>query len=1021
MDHFLQHSDGDDLDKLIKKIEFENQNCVRLIQKESQHIEALEKEFMEGKSMITDLQEKISQVEDDTKQGQRQYTYNRDNCESLKKTLVVLKEHNVALDSQLTALNDSAQQERNGRTEILQHYKAIWEDYQGKYKIFPLALSLEEKQNCVSSLEKQLQEMESQIKHLHIQINEINKSTDDELKDLNKFIVNLAAVKLSTESMSCKIRQTVEARRQIQGQIQQETEAKKEREQQRLTVESAKENFSTSEICMPNSSPEDHIQPNVSQEHVKPLAATESVQSHGSPEHAEPSLSPVSIEPCVSPDHVEPCSDHTRPHLSPEQEQPSMDVEESEEDGSSVLISMFSEKQDDVSNGQDMQTNMKPSLQPTICHPLVVLPQHLSSSKSQTLPNQAHQRLDHLIQRQPQPGQQLSQQVQQRPHQEQVQQRPHQEQQQVQQQPCQEQQQVQQPFQIQNQPQQQVQQQPRQEQQRQQQPFQIQNQPQQQVQQQMFQVQKQPQHEQQQVQQQLQQIQPQQQLAQLQKQQHFQQMQHQQVKQQLSQMVPSITSGLNQISTPKQKPELKTSNYSRNVAPKAPSIHQMSAPKTQNFNTVTAPAALSTSQMSAPKIPSLKPMSSPRAPSINEVSAAKIPNLNQISSLSAPSIKHMPAPRTPNFNQISTNTSSTSQMSAPRPPNLNQISAPRASSINQMSAPRTPNLNQISAPKASSINQMSAPRTSNLNQISAPRASSINQMSAPRTPNLNPMSAPKASNINQMSSPQTPNSDKMLTPRTATNYQAPAEHLSQTSLTQRAPPQSQMILTQKGENVSTSTSSDDAVVYSSQPPETNMGQHCPQTPPSFKKGNDGMDISPFDFEKHQQKLKLLSKSPGPMSYSSRSMFSEKQNDTQDSIGSFLNPFIGEASNFFVEGNTGGFETGQPMTLFGSDKSNNLFGIGGTDSTEKHSSRGGESLMSLFGGGDQTSPNLEGQEQETSFSFNFGTDKGGDTLMSLFGGGVDNSSQNNNTKESSFSMNFGGGSNTSDSPRSFSLF
>ncbi|XP_021361060.1 transcriptional regulator DEF1-like isoform X2 [Mizuhopecten yessoensis] len=1024
MDHYLHHSDGDDLDKLINKFELENQNCVRLIQKESQHIEALEKDIREGKSIIIDLQEKTSQLDEDIKQGHRQYTCNRDNCESLKKTLVVLKEHDEALDRQLTALEESSQQDRNGRLEILKHYTDVWENYQGKYKMFPLAKSLEEKQKDVSSLEKRLQDMESQINHLHTQMNEINESTGDELKDLNKFIVSVAAVKLSTESMSCQIKQMMEARGQIKDQIRHEKEGRQEREAQMLAAVNAREEIIRSEASLIKSSPQDHIQPRMNQDHVEPKAnqghiqphgSPEPVQAHGRPEQAQPHLSPELVQPCASPEYVQPClsTEQAQPHPNPENVQPCMDIQESDGDGSSVLINMFSEKQDDVDTERDMETNVKSSLQSTICHPLMALPQNLSSLQScpQTLPHQSQQRQAYQGQRQPQQGQyqpQPVQQLQQQQQQQQVQRQQlqvHQQQrqsQQVQHQQVQEQ--------LQQEQQQHVQRQPLQVHQQQRQSQQVQQH--QQVQEQLQQVQRQPLqvHQQQRQSQQVQQHQ--------QVQEQLQQEQQQQVQGQSYPMAQPTASGLNHVSAP---------NFDQMSVPRAASINQMPALKTSNYNQIFEPRVTSISQMPAPKTPNLSRISMPAAPIINQMSAPRTPNFNQVSAPRAPSINQMSAPRTPNFNQVSApRAPSINQMSAPRTPNFNQVSAPRAPIINQMSAPRTPNFNQVSAPRAPSINQMSASRS--LNQKPSSRVSSISQMSAPRTPILDKISAQRAPSISQMSAPKTQNFGQML-------------------ISQRLPTQNQITLPQKElNNVSTSSSSlsGQAAVCSTQPTkatrQTDTVQHCPKTPPSSGMGHDAMDRSPFDFEKHQQNLKLLSKSPGPISYSTRTMFSENQDDPQGSVGSFLNPFIGEASNLFGERNTGGFETGQAMSLFGerntggfetgqamslfgNDKPNNLFGNEGTTSTGpgNQSGSGGESLMSLFGGGDQTSSNLGSQEQETSFSFNFGTDKGGDSLMSLFGGGSDNANQGNNTKETSFSMNFGGGSNTTDSPRGFSLF
>ncbi|XP_060078406.1 putative mediator of RNA polymerase II transcription subunit 26 [Ylistrum balloti] len=1002
MDHYLQYSDGDDLDKLIKKVEFENQTFVRLIHKECQHIEALEKEIGEGKTVLADLQEKISQLDDDTSQGQRQYTYNRENCESLKKTLVVLKEHDEALDRQLTALEESAQHERNGHKEILQHYNDVWEDYQGKYKMFPLAQSLEEKKSSVSSLEKQLQEMETQIKQLHVQIHEIKESTDDELKDLNKFVINLAAVKLSTESMSCKIRQTVEVRRQIQEKIRKKKESRQKTEEQ--IIKSVREDTNTSEPSMKESFAQDQVQLPASQNCVDPHANLGHDKPRGISQQDQLHLSSEPIQVCLISEQSQSCSE-TQPSFNTESLQPCMEIQESDEDGGSMLISMFSKKQDDVDTEKDMETNVNSSLRPTACHPLMVLPQNLSSSQSCPQPfQQGQQRHPHQKQQPPQqcillpPGKRQSQHMQQ--------------------------------------PLQQVQLQP--------QPLQKQ------LQQKQQQIHCQSQLEQQARQTQL----AQQKMLQTQKHQQFQhvQQQKQQVQQQAQQLVPQNASDLNQASLNydnmlalrpadiDQKSACQTPNYSQIVAPRAPSISQM--PTSRTLNRITAPAALTINQV-------------PAAPKFR----------NQVSAPRPPSIKHMSAPKAPTFNKISiTNVSTKSQ-----------ISAPRVSGITQMQMPKTPNWNSMSTPNASNIRPMSSPRTGSDN-ISTTRAPSSSQILAPKAQNGQIPSTQRVPTQNQTvlmqkepnnastsssssdaavvcspqlaqrprqpdSSPQLaqrprqPDSSPQLVQRprqpdsSPQLAQIPRQPDSSPQLAQRPrQPDSSPQLAQRPRQpgpspqlVQRPRQPDSPPQLVQRPDSSLQTELCPKTPPSAMPDHDEMGLSPFDFEKHQEKVKLLSKSPGPISFSSRTMFKETQNDPQDSVGDFLNPFMGEASNLFRERTADSFETGQPMSLFGNDKASSVFGDGGKNSIGNHSSCGGESLMMLFGGGDQTSPDVEGKEQETSFSLNFCTDKSGDSLMSLFGGGTDNSTQGNNTKETNFSINFGGGSNSPGSSRGFNLF
>ncbi|XP_067659066.1 uncharacterized protein [Haliotis asinina] len=188
-----------DLDRLIQSCEFENKQYVKLIEKENQQIEAYEREIEEKERETLKLEEAISQLDEDTKRAHKQFTLNRDNCESLRKTMVVLMEHEVALNRKLNCLIANGEDERLQHEGVVKHYEDIYADYMVKYKTFPLVKDLAMYQEEIATKEQILQATEDKINTLKRQIDEAQGGSEISFKNLNKFIIKLAEMKLDTE------------------------------------------------------------------------------------------------------------------------------------------------------------------------------------------------------------------------------------------------------------------------------------------------------------------------------------------------------------------------------------------------------------------------------------------------------------------------------------------------------------------------------------------------------------------------------------------------------------------------------------------------------------------------------------------------------------------------------------------------------------------------------------------------------------------------------------------------------
>ncbi|XP_046563023.1 uncharacterized protein LOC124271898 [Haliotis rubra] len=188
-----------DLDRLIQSCEFENKQYVKLIEKENQQTEAYEREIEERERETFKLEAAISQLDEDTKRAHKQFTLNRDNCESLRKTMVVLMEHEVALNRKLNCLIANGEDERLQHEGVVKHYEDIYADYMVKYKTFPLVKDLAVYREQIAAKEQILQATEDKINTLKRQIDEAQGGSEVSFKNLNKFIIKLAEMKLDTE------------------------------------------------------------------------------------------------------------------------------------------------------------------------------------------------------------------------------------------------------------------------------------------------------------------------------------------------------------------------------------------------------------------------------------------------------------------------------------------------------------------------------------------------------------------------------------------------------------------------------------------------------------------------------------------------------------------------------------------------------------------------------------------------------------------------------------------------------
>lgn len=237
-----------ELDNLIQSFEYENQQYVKLIEKETQHVEAIESDIHVRRGQADTLQNEIAQLDEDTKRAHKQFMHNRDNVENLKKTIPVLKDHEVALEKTLKSLIENGNQTRKERETMLQHYRDVWKDYEAKYKSFPLAQELEGKKQKVRILQTELNETEQRVRNLQQQIQDFNSNHDVDFRDMKKLIIKIAELKTGTSEVIRKIKHGYEEKKSIDEEIKQAKEKKLAQEEAtRLAQEKLNESMDLEE------------------------------------------------------------------------------------------------------------------------------------------------------------------------------------------------------------------------------------------------------------------------------------------------------------------------------------------------------------------------------------------------------------------------------------------------------------------------------------------------------------------------------------------------------------------------------------------------------------------------------------------------------------------------------------------------------------------------------------------------------------------------------------------------------
>ncbi|XP_072019641.1 uncharacterized protein [Amphiura filiformis] len=153
----------EELDHLIQDLYVANEEENRLIQKEKQHIQALEAEIQERQKLIQNHQKMTSQTDKDIKLAHQQFKNNRATCESLKSQHSVLQQHLNDLYKKQEGVNAKWIDKRADLSRRVDQYEGTWQTYQAKYEESELAIQLRDMESQVAlqleeAVEKQEQE-----------------------------------------------------------------------------------------------------------------------------------------------------------------------------------------------------------------------------------------------------------------------------------------------------------------------------------------------------------------------------------------------------------------------------------------------------------------------------------------------------------------------------------------------------------------------------------------------------------------------------------------------------------------------------------------------------------------------------------------------------------------------------------------------------------------------------------------------------------------------------------------------
>ncbi|XP_029196606.2 nucleoprotein TPR-like [Acropora millepora] len=214
------------IDELIQKAEFENNEQVKLIETEKQRYSALLRQLDQKTHQVEDLEKSTTQLDEEAKQLYKQFTQNREICESLKRTNSILQEHEEALQKKKENSFAKVHQSRLENQCVLTKYQAIWNRYKEQYERRENAKELERIKTSAKQENEQLEKIQLQVQQLRIDISsmEMEKKQIDEIKEAGfqsaiPVVIKLAHLHLETKSTTASLQEVISNRKSTEQEL----------------------------------------------------------------------------------------------------------------------------------------------------------------------------------------------------------------------------------------------------------------------------------------------------------------------------------------------------------------------------------------------------------------------------------------------------------------------------------------------------------------------------------------------------------------------------------------------------------------------------------------------------------------------------------------------------------------------------------------------------------------------------------------------------------------------------------
>ncbi|RUS75260.1 hypothetical protein EGW08_016975, partial [Elysia chlorotica] len=227
--------DSTELDRLIHNLEYENQQCVKMIEKNDQVISSLSSQIEHKVQEKIRLEEEISKFDDDTRRLHRNFTNNRDNIACLKNTMSVMSDHMDALSKQLSTLQIKTSEESKTYNEHVTNYSKTRDEYMVKYRSFPWALNLEKAQKVVQNLQAKVKEIGEKKNKIAEQISTVEEVLST--KVMTRIVMKMAKIKVITHGLESEIHECVTQKTILLEQLKELQKSKHEQQEVAIVTE----------------------------------------------------------------------------------------------------------------------------------------------------------------------------------------------------------------------------------------------------------------------------------------------------------------------------------------------------------------------------------------------------------------------------------------------------------------------------------------------------------------------------------------------------------------------------------------------------------------------------------------------------------------------------------------------------------------------------------------------------------------------------------------------------------------